>query len=100
MKLIKGNTYLVLIQETTFKKTGWIVQQTGQKSWVATRFTNATQDYMGEYTVLFGNALKLVVDLEAKCNNGEVLQVVATDNTVQLRKYMFNILKYGTFEEN
>lgn len=94
MKLTNGSTYLVIIQETVTKRTGWLVQQTGQKSWVATRFTHATQDYNREYTVLLGNSLKVSEELSKRGD----LQVIATSDTPTLRKYMFNVLKYGQFE--
>lgn len=94
MKLTKGSTYIVIIQETLTKRTGWLVQQTGQKSWVATRFTHATQDYTGEFTVLLGNSLKVSEELSKRGS----LQVIATSDTPTLRKYMFNVLKYGQFE--
>lgn len=95
MKLSKGNTYIVIIQETVTKRTGWLVQQTGQKSWVATRFTHAIQDYAGEYAIILGNSLKVVEELEAR---GQ-LEVIATSDTAELRKLMFNVLKYGQLNE-
>ena len=101
MKLNKGYTYLVKINETVELKTFWIVAQNGQRSWIATRFSDMA-DFNYSTLFLTGNSIKIVELLEARLGIGEELEYVkfVKSDKVTYRKVMFNILRYGTLSED
>lgn len=99
MKLIlkKGASYLVETKTANSHKF-WLVQQTGQRSWVATQFTECITDHDGSYTVIMGNSIKVVEEL-VKLSYSQDIQFRPVRSTPYMRKQMFNILQFGTFVE-
>ena len=93
----KGWTYLVLTVGTKGKQ-GWIVQQTGQKSWVASQFTNCVTEADGSYAVLLGNSIKVFEDLKERSNVADI-EILRVNQKTSMRHTMFNILQYGSFYE-
>jgi len=97
LKLKKGASYLVETK-TANSHRFWLVQQTGQRSWVATQFTECITDHDGSYSVILGNSLKVVEEL-TKLSYSQDIQFRAVRNTPYMRKQMFSILQYGKFVE-
>jgi len=79
----------------------YIVHQTGLKSWRATVFSHVMVDSLEwNFVVLEGNATSLFERLIEVTNSEEDGYEVRAYNTNEsLRKDMFNILKFGKFEE-
>jgi hypothetical protein len=73
---------------------GWyLVHQTGLKSWKAMKFTNvATDDSMWKGMVLEGNSSTLLEKMP-------IMDYRKYRSNMIMRQDMFNILKYGRFEE-
>ena len=88
-KLIKGNTYLCK-RENGNK--WYIVHQSGQRSWTASVFTEV-QTLKNEDAFITMNGTALFEEFK----NGEMRRY-NINNTTQLRKDMFNILKWGQFD--
>jgi len=79
----------------------YIIHQTGLKSWRAVMFTHTSgHDSDWEFNVLEGNATTLFEKLVQVTNSYDgKFEVRAYNTDMGLRKDMFNILKFGRFEE-
>lgn len=97
LKLKKGASYLVETK-TSNSHRFWLVQQTGQRSWVASQFTECITDHDGSYTVIMGNSIKVVDEL-IKVSYSQDIDFRIIRNTPYMRKQMFNILQFGKFVE-
>jgi hypothetical protein len=94
VNLTKGYCYLVITEGV-----GWIVTQQGQRSWTAMEFTEPSiwLDVETKDSVISGNSIFVSKYLENK--NVKDYRRYWYSQKVQYRKDMFNILKYGSFEE-
>ena len=92
-KFTKGRTYIVCGNAPV----KYLVQQTGLKSWRAMILTHVVSNDVGwGHAVVEGNATTLYQKLDSLCGTIDV-RGYSTHNT--LRKALFNILKFGRFEE-
>lgn len=90
MKFIKGFTYLVRVQQTWY-----IVQQTGMKTWYATRFSHVTNK-ADPSVIESGNGQMLADILRRRA--GDTFKVRQYNTHYTLREAMFNILKTGDID--
>lgn len=96
--LTKGYTYLAITTDVNGRK-GWIIQQTGQRSWVATQFTECVIKADGEYNVILGNSIKCWEELKKRSYSEEIIWNKFMNNG-DLRRAMFNVLQYGHFRKH
>jgi hypothetical protein len=88
MSFKKGYTHLV--KSGSYNK-WYIVHQVSMKQWVATVFTEAITEANIEVSHL-GNSKRLFEDLEP------ITHIMASSDSL-LRRYMYQILKYGEIRD-
>ena len=69
----------------------WTIQQEGQRSWNAMPYTQITDWKNDSHCMVHGNATTLYEHVEGRAD-----RIIPFNNTVALRKAMFNTLLYGT----
>jgi hypothetical protein len=89
-KLIKNRTYLG-------KRDGkwWIIHQTGQRSWTACVFTHIQTLRDGDECVITDNGTNMSTHFTDLTGYGDG----HTPRQQVMRERMFNILKWGSYEE-
>ena len=94
--LTKGYTYLAITSNVDGHQ-GWIIQQTGQRSWVATQFTECGTEAT-ESSVIIGNSIKCWEELFSVTQSDKIVWRKVNSKS-EMREKMYYILKYGNFKE-
>lgn len=88
MKLIKGNVYIMQMGNQF-----WLIQQTSQRSWDGFCFSH----YDIPFNYVHGNSMNVIKNLRRlyPSDAQENIWVFKTWSKGDIRRKMFNILKYG-----
>lgn len=95
-RLVKGYTYIIKTTEGS-QIHFWLAKQVGQRSWIAMELTTCSINYIDNISVIEGNAITVIEKLQELSNNEPEIRAYTT--TINMRKAMFEVLKYGEFAD-
>lgn len=96
-KFHKGATYIVKTTNIDGGKKFWLVQQEGQRTWVATQFTQCIISLNGGRILITGNSIKVAEELN-RINYLDDIDFRIVRDKKDMRREMFSILQKGEFE--